>query len=93
MSQNRRAEGALDRDRSLKPKNEVSLSFFSFMFCEIVQQFMKREKEANQKRQLLDAEAQKSAAPIPEMERELHELGKPVGERMLELTMHRQKGT
>ena len=30
-------EAALEKDRTLKPKPEVSLSFFSFLFSEIVQ--------------------------------------------------------
>ena len=31
-------------ERNLKPRGEVSLSAFSFLFSEIVQQFMKVEK-------------------------------------------------
>ncbi len=33
-------------EKSLKPRPEVSLSAFSFLFSEIVQQFMKAEKSS-----------------------------------------------
>lgn len=35
-------------ERTLKPRNEVSLSAFSFLFSEIVQQLMKSEKSSSQ---------------------------------------------
>jgi hypothetical protein len=34
-------------ERTLKPRQEVSLSAFSFLFSEIVQQLMKSEKAAS----------------------------------------------
>ena len=42
---------------------------------------------------MLDAAAQANAAPIPDLESQLHDLGLPVGERMLELVFYREKGT
>ena len=35
-------------ERNLKPRQDVSLSAFSFMFSEIVQQLMKSEKSGPQ---------------------------------------------
>ena len=54
----------------------MSLSFFSFLFSEIVQQLMRKQKEADQLRRTLD---DASAMPIPDVEQELHLLGLPVG--------------
>jgi len=68
------AEAALDRH--LKPRAEVSLSLFSFLFSEIVQSLMKqegKEKEAD-------------------LEQSLAQLGFPVGEKVLELLFFREKG-
>jgi len=33
------------------------------------------------------------APPVPELERELFEMGKPVGQRVVELIFYREKGT
>ncbi len=66
---------------------------FAFLFSEIVQQLMKREKDAMAQRNLLDAESLARAPPVPDLEKELYEMGKPVGERVLELMFYREKGT
>jgi hypothetical protein len=66
---------------------------FGFLFSEIVQQILKREKEATAQYNLLDAEAQARAPPIPDLEKELFDLGTPVGERILELQCYRDKGS
>jgi len=66
---------------------------FAFMFSEIVQQIMKREKDAIAQRNLLDAESLAKAPPVPDLEKELHEMGKTVGERVLEIMFYREKGT
>jgi len=58
---------------------------FAFLFSEIVQQIMKREKDAIAQRSLLDAESLAKAPRLPDLEKELHDMGKPVGERVLEL--------
>jgi trafficking protein particle complex subunit 5 len=79
-------------ERHLKPRPEVSLAMFGFLFSEIVQQILKREKEATAQINLLDAEAQARAPPIPDLEKELFDLGKPVGERILEMQCYRDKG-
>jgi hypothetical protein len=65
----------------LKPKSEVSLSIFSFMISEIVQQFMKNEKVGS----AIDDNRS-------DLEHQLYELGLPVGERVLELMFYREKG-
>ena len=54
---------------------------------------MKKEKEATHHRNMLDAESQNSSVPIPDLEKELHDLGRPVGDRILELMFYREKGT
>jgi hypothetical protein len=41
---------------------------------------------------MLDAQSQASALPVPDLENELHALGLPVGERILELMFYREKG-
>ena len=41
----------------------------------------------------MDAESLARAPPIPELEKELFDLGRPVGERILELMFYREKGT
>ena len=66
-------------DRHLKPRPEVALSAFSFLFSEIVQQLMKQEKAGD----LLGQS---------DLECQLHRLGVPVGEKMLELMFFREKG-
>ena len=66
---------------------------FAFLFSEIVQQLMKREKDAMAQRNLLDAESLARAPPVPDLETELYEMGKPIGERVLELMFYREKGT
>lgn len=60
---------------------------------EIVQQIMKREKDAIAQRNLLDAESLAKAHPVPDLEKELHEMGKTVRERVLEIMFYREKGT
>lgn len=54
---------------------------------------MKREKEEIQQRNMLDAAAQANAAPIPDLDSQLHQLGLPVGVRILELVFYREKGS
>ncbi len=54
---------------------------------------MKREKDAIAQRNLLDAESLAKAPPIPDLEKELHDMGKPVVERVLELMFYREKTT
>ena len=66
---------------------------FAFLFSEIVQQIMMREKDAIAQRNLLDTESLAKAPPLPDLEKELHDMGKPVGERVLELMFYREKGT
>lgn len=80
-------------EKHLKPRPEVSLALFGFLFSEIVQHFMKKEKEAAAARSLLDPEALARAPPLPDLERELFETGKPIGERILELQSYRDKGS
>lgn len=41
----------------------------------------------------MDEESKKNAPPIPEIESELHDLGKPIGERILDLAFYREKGS
>ena len=60
---------------------------------EIVQQIMKLEKDAIAQRNLLDAESLAKAHPVPDLEKELHEMGKTVRERVLEIMFYREKGT
>ena len=59
---NQHAQKQLDKNfATLKPRPEVSLSFFSFLFSEIVQQMMRKEKEANEQRRMMDPEALQNA--------------------------------
>ena len=66
----------------------VSMSAFSFLFSEIVQYMMKQELAANNQRNLTNAQG----PPVPDLEQQLHQLGIPIGERVLELCTHRDKG-
>ena len=50
---------------------------------------MKKEKDLAQQRSMLETDS--GQAP-PDLERELHALGLPVGERILELLFYREKG-
>eukprot|EP00347_Sterkiella_histriomuscorum_P011354 403372774 len=80
-------------EKNLKPRPEVSLSLFSFMFSEIVQQLMKQEK---------NVPAQGIGNPAGngmqeshlqnDLEHQLYYLGVPVGEKLLELLFYREKG-
>lgn len=54
---------------------------------------MRREKEATEQRALMDERTLARAAPVPDLEKELFELGKPVGMRVLELCQYREKGS
>jgi|LauGreDrversion4_2_1035121.scaffolds.fasta_scaffold490478_2 hypothetical protein len=65
-------------ERPLKARNDVSLSAFSFLFSEIVQQIMKSDKEGGLGGGDLDSS--------------LHTLGLPIGEKILELLFYREKG-
>ena len=49
---------------------------------------MKQEQAATNQRNLTNAQG----PPIPDLEQQLHKLGIPVGERVLELCSHRDKG-
>ena len=67
-------------ERPLKPRSEVSMSAFSFMFSEIVQQIMKSDKELP------------AGAHGGDLDSSLHALGLPIGEKILELLFFREKG-
>jgi hypothetical protein len=54
---------------------------------------MRKQKVASNNRKHLDDESQKNAAPIPDLEKELHDLGRPIGERILDLMSYREKGS
>jgi len=53
---------------------------------------LRKEKEAHDHRKLLDEESLLDAAPIPDLEKELHDLGRPIGEKILDLMLYREKG-
>ena len=93
--QPKKLQGSTDfaLDKPLKQRPEVSLSIFSFLFSEIVLQIMRKQKVASNNRKHLDDESQKNAAPIPDLEKELHDLGRPIGERILDLMSYREKGS
>ena len=73
-------------ERNLKPRADVSLSAFSFMFSEIVQQLMKSEKNGPVAGQAADHGLQN------DLEHQLYLLGIPVGEKVLEMMFYREKG-
>ena len=77
----------------MKQRSEVSLSIFSFLMSEIVTQIMQKAKQIHDYRQNMDEESKKNAPPIPDLESELHDLGKPIGERILDLAFYREKGS
>lgn len=66
-------------DRPLKPRSDVSLAAFSFLFSEIVRTSMK-------------SDAPNRGASSNHLESELHEMGLPIGEKILELSFYREKG-
>ena len=55
----------------MKPRPEVSLSAFAYLFSEITQNLMKKDQN--------------------DIESELHDLGFPIGQRVLELAVYRDK--
>ena len=63
--------------KKLVPRKEVSLSAFAFLFSEIVQQLVKADGAVG------SGEA--------DLEKELHDLGVPLGQRVLELTVFRER--
>lgn len=74
-------------ERNLKPRAEVSLSIFSYLFSEIVQQLMKNEKSGGAGGGVgADHPGQN------DLEHQLYQLGVPVGEKLLELLFYREKG-
>ena len=77
----------------MKPRPEVSLSIFSFLLSEMTTQIMRKAKETNNHRQFLDPESKMNAPPIPDLETELHDLGKSIGARILDLAFYREKGS
>lgn len=75
-------------ERNLKPRANVSLNAFSFLFSEIAQYMMKQEQAAQNQRNLTGGQG----PPVPDLESQLHELGVPIGEKMVELSFYREKG-
>ena len=61
---------------------------FAFLFSEIVQYMMKQEQAAQNQSNLTGGTGQ-----VPDLETQLHDLGKPVGEKMIELAFYREMRT
>ena len=73
-------------ERPLKPRPEVSLSAFSFLFSEIVQQMMKSEKGIGA------GDSSHGSGGGGDLDQQLQALAYPIGEKVLELLFFRDKG-